>query len=196
MWTTSVQRSMVSPAEFSTEGSLNFHPFHVLSSLVSNQPTFVLFVQPLLIKWFLLELHTPQIHKPTVESLCLASAVSSVVTVMTHREFSLTLPQGISQNSVTFSKAFWHSYTCPLAIRWICNLLSWPHPLSVSSDFQEAVIPIPFSPQDESPLISGELNSCKRPQDRIKSVSSLDSAGLGLELDASTTWLWVPGQET
>jgi len=50
MWTTSMQRSMVSPAEFSRLESLhNFHPFHVLSSLVSNQPTFVLFVQPLLI---------------------------------------------------------------------------------------------------------------------------------------------------
>lgn len=101
------------------------------------------------------------------------------------------------QNSVTFLK---HSdKTTPV-----------PSPLDESATYLPVLSHSPWaqiSREQSSPslppskmsllLSQGNLpSSCERPQNGVKTVGTSDSAHLGLNLNASTTWLWVPAQET
>lgn len=131
-------------------------------------------------------------HRPTVDSLCLTSAVSSVVTGMTHREFSLTLWQGMFQSSVTLFKSSEVAWPAPKPLD--DSVTYFPvlsHSLQAHISREQSAS---FPPPSKMSLLlcQGNLIQLREATEQNKNCVNFRLEGLGLNLGASATGLWVP----
>lgn len=185
----SMERSMRPPGEFKL---IRQPPMLCLSNfLASNPPTFPTSVQ-LISAGDSDPQNTKAYYRFILSHFCCALSSN-----FNHprRIFSQITTMDITKPCHSF-EILWPSWTCTLAIRWFCNSLSWLQPLCRTQMCREQSMQ-PFLPQR---WFSSYLRLTSHPAARDNRTEQilrpLDSEGLGLNLNASTMWLCVLGQDT